>query len=103
MSGAQEPCFGIGLTREQGALVMEALAERPFRAVFALIGRLNAWANHAFAAPAAQQGQPPFALSGAELALVLQALGDLPHRRVHALIGSLQAQRERAQPDAPHG
>ena len=103
MSGAQETCFGIGLTREQGALVMEALAERPFRTVFALIGRLNAWANQAFAEPTAQQGQPLFALSGAELALVLQALAELPHRRVHALIGSLQAQLERTQADASHG
>lgn len=106
MKNAPAPCFGIGLTQAQAGLVMEALGERPFRLVFALIGRLNAWANQAFgedASLAAPAARAPFALSAAELALILQALGELPHRRVHTLIASLQVQAERACEHAIHG
>lgn len=91
MSRLEQPSFGLGLTIDQAALIMEALAECPFRAVFALIGRLNAWANQTFAAdgtPIARGTQ--FTLSADELALIVEALGALPHRRVHKLIASLQ-------------
>lgn len=103
MSSAQVPCFGIALNLEQSSLIMAALAERPFRTVFALIGRLNVWANDAFADDAAMRAQQlPFALCNAELTLVLQALEELPHRRVHTLIGSLQCQIARMRQDATH-
>jgi hypothetical protein len=34
--------IGLELTREQSALIVEGLAERPFRQVFELIGLLHA-------------------------------------------------------------
>jgi hypothetical protein len=93
---AADARFGITMGREQGLLLMEALAERPFRSVFKLIGRLHAWATDAFAhaGAAAQAAQAPFTLTHAELILVIDALGELPHRRVHVLVGSLQRQLE---------
>jgi hypothetical protein len=87
---AADARFGLALDREQGALVMDALAERSFRSVYELIGRLNTWANHALVHPGVARA--PFVMTQAELALVIDALGDLPHRRVHVLLGSLQQQ-----------
>jgi len=80
--------FAIGLDARQAALVAEALAERPYVEVHALIARLQAWAAGADGAP--------FVLAHAELVLVLRALGDMPYRRVHVLVGALQAQLEGA-------
>lgn len=73
----------------QGRLIIEALAERPFKSVFELIGKLNRWANEAFAGGA---GSAVFAFSMPELALTLSALGELPFNRVHALVHRLTAQ-----------
>ena len=91
--------LGLALNPAQGRLLMEALGERPFRTVYALIGRLNAWALDAFPADPAPQHAPgfPFTLTRAELELVLDALGDMPHRRVHRLVASLQAQLQQLQ------
>jgi len=80
--------FAIGLDARQAQLVAEALAERPYVEVHALIARLRAWA--------AEGDGAPFVLGHAELVLVLRALGDLPYRRVHVLVGALQAQLDGA-------
>ena len=74
----------------QGRLIIEALAERPFKSVFELIGKLNRWANEAFGGGAGARAV--FAFSMPELALTLSALGELPFNRVHALVHSLKAQ-----------
>jgi hypothetical protein len=97
--------YGIGLDVAQGALLMEALAALPFRDVFELIGRLNAWAlDTCPAGPGARVSVPlPFPVSDAELALVLKALGEMPHRRVHQLIASLQGYLAQIDGVATHG
>lgn len=86
--------LGLALNPDQGRLLMEALGERPFRTVHALIGRLNAWASQAFPPDPSPQQAPAtvFVLTLGELELALDALGDLPHRHVFRLIGSLQGQ-----------
>jgi len=80
--------FGIGLDLRQARLVAEALAERPYAEVHALVGRLRDWVGEA--------GGAPFPVDHAELVLILNALGAMPYRRVHALAGSLQRQLDAA-------
>jgi len=82
---------GITLTVGEGALVMEALAELPFKTVFALIGDLNRQANEAGGA-GAHEAAHEFTFERAELALIVKALGDLPYSRVHALLANLSLQ-----------
>jgi hypothetical protein len=81
--------FGIGLDLRQGRLVREALEQRPYREVEALIGGLDAWAGQAFG-PAGNGA--PFVLGYADLVLIVDALADLPYRRVHALVKGLEQQ-----------
>jgi hypothetical protein len=91
VTARRDAVFGLALDHGQGMLVMEALADMPWRRVHALIGRLHEWGSHAFGAAGAMPSQP-FALDLDELELTLEALGELPHRRVHALIASLRRQ-----------
>jgi hypothetical protein len=86
---AQGAHFGLGLDARQVRLVAEALAERPYAEVHALMDRLAAWAG----AP----GGAPFAVGHAELLLILRALGDLPYRRVHVLADALRRQLDAMQ------
>lgn len=74
------------LTLAQGDLILEGLAERPFKQVVELIGKL-----HRQAAGADPQ-RVPFELSHAQLRLVLEALGELPFNRVQRLLHSMHAQ-----------
>lgn len=88
------------ITRAQGNLMLEALAERPFKQVFEVIGVLNRQADQ-FAAdePAAVResgrARVAFVFSASELRLTLEALGDLPYRRVQPLLQDLHAQLAR--------
>lgn len=84
----------LQLSAEQGHLVMTALAERPFRLVYELIGKLNGQAN-ASNASSMQQGSYACAVSAAELKLILEALGQLPYQQVHLLIEALHQQVSR--------
>lgn len=82
------------ITRAQGNLMLEALAERPFKQVFDVIGSLNRQAA-GFApddARAAGEVRLAFSFSASELRLTLEALGDLPYRRVQPLLQDLHAQ-----------
>ena len=88
------------ITRAQGNLMLEALAERPFKQVFEVIGVLNRQAEQFVAAQAqaagnaieARDARAAFTLSASELRLTLEALGDLPYRRVQPLLQDLHAQ-----------
>ncbi len=87
------------ITRAQGNLMLEALAERPFKHVFEVIGVLNRQAAQFAALPEAgrddEAARVPFTLSAAELRLTLDALADLPYRRVQPLLQDLHAQLAR--------
>jgi len=78
----------IVLATAEGALMLEALAELPFKTVFELIGELNRQANDGDAAGDAHE----FVLDRPSLALIVKALGELPYSRVHALLAKLNAQ-----------
>jgi hypothetical protein len=89
MNIAMQARFGIGLDLRQGRLVREALEQRPYREVEALVGRLDSWAVLAFG-PGGSGA--PFVLGHADLVLIVDALADLPYRRVHALVKGLEQQ-----------
>lgn len=82
--------IGLELTREQCALIVEGLAERPFRQVFELIGQLHAGA-HAGGASAR------LALSPEQLRLILDTLGGMPFSRVSRLLQSMHQQMRAGQ------
>jgi hypothetical protein len=75
------------LTASEGQLVIEALAEGPFKTVFELIGRINRQAN----LDAGQDGCR-LQFSRADQALVIGALVKLPYHRVHQLLAKLEQQ-----------
>lgn len=77
--------IGLELTREQCGLIVEGLAERPFRQVFELIGQLHTGAG-------AGQASARFTLSPAQLRLILDTLGGMPFARVSRLLQSMHQQ-----------
>ncbi|ATQ76903.1 hypothetical protein CR152_22050 [Massilia violaceinigra] len=80
----------LALRADQGALVIEALAELPFKTVFDLIGRLNRQANAAAAADA--DAAHAYSVSLPDLQLIVGALRLLPYHRVHLLMDALEEQ-----------
>lgn len=77
--------IGLELTREQCGLIVEGLAERPFRQVFELIGQLHTGAS-------AGGDCARFTLNPAQLRLILDTLGGMPFARVSRLLQSMQQQ-----------
>jgi hypothetical protein len=74
----------LALTRDQCALIIEGLAERPFREVFELIGVLHAGAG------------TQLALQPGQLRLILDTLGGMPFARVCPLLQSMHQQMHAA-------
>lgn len=91
------PPLALRLHADEGALVIEALAELPFKAVFELIGRLNRQANAAGASGAGPAAR--YLVSAADLELIVAALGQLPYQRVYRLLAALREQLD-SQPAA---
>jgi len=77
--------IGLELTREQCALIVEGLAERPFKQVFALIGQLHVGA-------CAGGDSARFTLDAAHVRLILDTLGGMPFARVSRLLHSMHRQ-----------
>ena len=86
----------VTLRDDEGGLVIEALAELPFKTVFELIGDLNRQAVTGADAPAGR----PYRVDRDNLELILRALAQLPYERVHRLLSALQQQLTRWQGDA---
>lgn len=82
----------IDLTLEEGNLILEALAECPFKSVFELIGQLNQQANHLFVATTDHVKTQAFMFSEHDLSLTIKALGGLPYNRVNGLLVNLNQQ-----------
>jgi hypothetical protein len=82
----------IQLNMQEGNLLLEALAECPFKLVFELIGKLNQQANELFAPGTAQQERQQFIFTEPELSFSIKALGNLPYHRVHELLADLNRQ-----------
>jgi hypothetical protein len=95
------PALEIALTAQQGNLVIAALAERPFKLVYELIGKLNRQAN--VAAHTHVDGNAYVCmLQPGEWALILDALGYLPYREVSVLVEALHLQMQGGFDDAGH-
>lgn len=96
--------YHISLETEDGCLIVEALAERPFKEVFELIGKLNRQANANANAYCAEEGDQPylFAFTAREIALMLKALAELPFNRVAALVSDLNFQMQQQIAPAVH-
>ncbi len=82
----------IDLTLEEGNLILEALAECPFKSVFELIGQLNQQANNLFVATIDHTKPQTFTFAEHELSLTIKALGGLPYNRVNDLLVNLNQQ-----------
>lgn len=82
----------IYLNLEEGNLLLEALAECPFKSVFELIGKLNQQANSLFLSGVAQKERQKFTFTESELSLSIKALGNMPYQRVHKLLAALNQQ-----------
>lgn len=78
----------VTLRDDEGRLVIEALAELPFKAVFELIGDLNRQAVDGAGGP----GGRPYHIGRDDLELMLRALAQLPYERVHRLLAALRTQ-----------
>ncbi|MET0266844.1 MAG: hypothetical protein ABW202_14650 [Duganella sp.] len=83
------PTISLTLRDDEGRLVIEALAELPFKTVFELIGDLN---RQAVENGQAHDGARRYLLERDSLALILGALAQLPYERVHRLLPALEQQ-----------
>src|SRR5690606_21942447 len=81
--------YAVALTADEGSLIVQALAERPFKDVFALVASLNRQAN-GFAG--GDGGRHDYTMNAADLALAVRAPGALPFDRVCGVIAALSAQ-----------
>lgn len=84
--------ISLQLNLQQGNLILEALAERPFKLVFELIGMLNQQAAMQLPPESEADSIIQFELSATQLRIVIEALGDLPYNRVHQLLAQLHQQ-----------
>jgi hypothetical protein len=89
----------MALTADEANLVITALAERPFKLVYELIGKLNRQANVA-AQNQADGSAYVSLLHASEWMLILDALGYLPYRQVSALVETLRLQMQAGFDDA---
>lgn len=103
MSLAHERELPILLTLEQSGLILQALAELPFKTVFELIGQLNQQAHRLFADGVDPQSPQPFVFAARDLSLAIKALGELPFNRVSALLSNLHQQIAQQKVETGHG
>jgi Mg/Co/Ni transporter MgtE len=82
----------LDLTVEQGNLILEGLAELPFKQVFELIGHLNQQAQAAFAAAGGEPEHVHFVVGPMQMRLILSSLGQLPFNRVSRLLQTMSQQ-----------
>ncbi|GGX10429.1 hypothetical protein [Undibacterium macrobrachii] len=86
----------LSLSLANGNLILEALAERPFKQVFELIGELNQQASRLFSPTAQGHELAVFTLSPNQLRLILEVLGEMPYNRVHRLLQNMHQQLQEA-------
>ena len=82
----------LDLTLEQANLILEALAELPFKQVFELIGHLDRQAQEGLAAAAGAPAGVRVGVGPAPMRLILSSLGRLPYERVNRLLHSMHQQ-----------
>ncbi len=88
--------FPLTLSADEVELILEALAELPFKRVFACIAQLNEQATHAFPADIQRIGLPTqvaqFHVNAEQMRLMLEVLPQLPYQRVHRLLQAMHQQ-----------
>ena len=75
----------LELSSEQWSLIVEGLAEQPFKQVFELIGHLHAGVR-------ADAARSCCTVNPGQLRLILDALGAMPFQRVNRLLQNMHAQ-----------
>lgn len=88
--------FPLTLSADEVELILEALAELPFKRVFACIAQLNEQATRAFPADHQRAGVSmqvaEFRVSAEQMRLMLEVLPQLPYQRVHRLLQGMHLQ-----------
>lgn len=88
--------FPLTLSADEVELILEALAELPFKRVFACIAQLNEQATHAFPATHQRAGitnqVAEFRVNAEQMRLMLEVLPQLPYQRVHLLLRRMHLQ-----------
>jgi len=92
MSGREEDFFPLALSAPEGAVILDALAKRPFSEVYELIGSMHRQATVLEAAGADRHTPQIFIFTRAELGCVVRALGGLSYERVGAVLESINDQ-----------
>lgn len=87
-----ERTVSIELNLAEGNLLLNALAECPFKTVFELIGKLNYQAHLNFGEVSDQSVRRPFDFTEQEMSISIKALEKLPYELVHHLLTRLNAQ-----------
>jgi hypothetical protein len=87
-----EKIIQIQLNLQESSLLLQALAERPFKQVFEVIGKLNHQAQQFYQPPVTNDKQASFSLMASEFSLCIKSLGDLPYNQVQGLIAKLHSQ-----------
>jgi hypothetical protein len=89
MCDATTKAVCLDLTPDQTKLILEGLAELPFKQVFELIGDLTRQAQAGFASG---EAAARFTLDAAQMRLILATLGQMPFNRVSRLLHSMHQQ-----------
>lgn len=88
--------FPLTLSADEVELILEALAELPFKRVFACIAQLNEQATRAFPTHHQRVGITPpvaeFRVNAGQMRLMLEVLPQLPYQRVHLLLQRMHLQ-----------
>lgn len=88
--------FPLTLSVGEVELILEALAELPFKRVFACIAQLNEQAMRAFPAHSQRAGiatqAAEFQVDAEQMRLMLEVLPQLPYQRVHLLLQRMHLQ-----------
>lgn len=88
--------FPLKLSSDEIEMILEALAELPFKRVFACIAQLNEQATRAFPANVHQIGHvtqaAEFRVNAEQMRLMLEVLPQLPYQRVHLLLQRMHLQ-----------
>lgn len=87
-----EKIIHIQLKLHESGLVLQALAERPFKQVFDIIGKLNHQAQQFYQPPVTNDKPVNFTLTAAEFSVCIKSLGDMPYNQVQGLIANLHSQ-----------
>jgi hypothetical protein len=92
MNSQPQGVLELFLSVDEAQLMMEALADMPFKAVYRLIGDLNNQANGYDPREFNGSFVQSYRISGDDMRLILAALGNLPFNRVHRLVSKLHGQ-----------